>query len=218
MRQFVRLTGFVLLATAFASCGGGRKAEEVKKQAEEVAKGADQTGQGLEQMVKGFEQMAQSAGDAAKGLEGQPAVEPVSFRDLQAVLPTVGGWTMEKPRGEKMTSPVAFSKSEVTYRKDEATIQIEIMDSGFNQLVLAPVMMMLAAGYERETDSGYEKGTKVGEFPAFEKWDSDGKDGELNVVVNKRFIVKVDGNNIADPKVLHEFAQAADLAKLAALK
>jgi hypothetical protein len=86
------------------------------------------------------------------------------------------------------------------------------MDSGFNQLVLAPVMMMLAAGYERETDSGYEKGTKVNEFPAFEKWDSDNKDGELNVVVNRRFIMKVDGNNIADPKVLREFAQAADLA------
>lgn len=217
MRQFVRLTTLVLVATAFAAsaCGGGKKTEEAQTPAQETAK---QTGSGLEQMAKGFEQMAKSAEEATKSLEQHAPVDPVSFRDLQTVLPSVAGWEMGKPKGEKMTSPVPFSKSEASYERDDARVQVEIMDSGFNQMLIAPAMMMLAAGYERETDSGYEKGTKVGAYPAFERWDSDGRNGELNVVVNKRFIVKVEGNNIADPKVLREFAQAADLAKLAAMK
>ena len=218
MRQFVRLTGVLLMTLAFAACGGDKKAEEVQKQAEEVAKSAEQTGKGLESMAKGLEQMAKSAEEAAKNLENQPAVEPVSFRELQEALPAMSGWEMEKPRGEKMTSPVPFSKSEATYRKDDSSVQVEILDSGFNQMLVAPAMMMLATGYERETETGYEKGTKIGDYPAFEKWNSESKDGELSVVVAKRFIVKVDGNNIPDPKVLHEFAKAANLGKLASFK
>lgn len=218
MRELMRLTGIVFLAVGITACGGDKKAQEAKQEAERAAKSAEQTGQGFEQMAKGFEQMAKSAEEAAKSLQNQPPVEPVSFRELQEVLPAMDGWEMDKPTGEKMTSPVPFSKSEATYRKDDASVQVEVMDSGFNQMLIAPALMMLAAGYERETESGFERGTKVGEFPAFEKWNSEDKDGELNIVVNKRFIVKVDGNNIADPKVLHEFARAAKLAKLSGLK
>ena len=81
-------------------------------------------------------------------------------------------------------------------------------------MLIAPFAMMLTSGYEKETENGYEKSVKVGEFPGWEKWNSAGKDGELNAIVNKRFMVQVEGRNIDDPKTLHDLLAATDLKKL----
>ena len=78
--------------------------------------------------------------------------------------------------------------------------------------------MFLTSGYEKETETGYEKSTKVGEHPGWEKWNSSRKDGELNAVVAKRFIVQVDGDNLDDVKALHAAMASVDLNKLASLK
>jgi hypothetical protein len=59
---------------------------------------------------------------------------------------------------------------------------------------------------------------KVGDHPGWETWDSQSKHGELNVIVNKRFIVQLSGRGIEDNKVLHELMQNTDLRKLAGLK
>jgi len=63
-----------------------------------------------------------------------------------------------------------------------------------------------------------EKSVKVGDYPGWEKWNQEGKDGELNVVVNKRFIVQIEGRGIEDTKILHDVMQRTDLKKLANLQ
>jgi hypothetical protein len=83
---------------------------------------------------------------------------------------------------------------------------------------MAPFAMFLSAGYEKETEDGYEKSVKVGEYPGWEKWNSGSKDGELNAVVGKRFLLTLEGNGLESTKVLYDLAQATDLAKLAAMK
>jgi hypothetical protein len=40
----------------------------------------------------------------------------------------------------------------------------------------------------------------------------------LTVIVNKRFIVAIEGRGIDNPKVLHEALEKTDLKKLAALQ
>ena len=50
---------------------------------------------------------------------------------------------------------------------------------------------MTAAGYAKETEGGYEKSTRIDGNPGFEKW-SRAETGELNVLVNDRFIVEVE--------------------------
>jgi hypothetical protein len=117
-----------------------------------------------------------------------------------------------------MTSPVAFSQAEGQYTKGDASIDVKIIDSGFSQLLLAPYAMMLAAGYERESSEGYEKSTTVNGQPGWEKWNSDSRDGEVNALVGKRFLVTIEGNGIDDVKVLHEAANKVDMGKLASLK
>ena len=148
---------------------------------------------------------------------GGKAADPVSFRDLQTAFPEVSGWTMEKPKGERMSSPVAFSQTEVRYKNGEQEIEVKIVDSAFNQMLVAPWAMFLSAGYEKETDDGYEKSTTVAGNPSFEKWNDKRKDGELNIVVAKRFLVSVEGNQLTDVKQLHDFAGKIDFGKLAAL-
>ena len=60
--------------------------------------------------------------------------------------------------------------------------------------------MMIAAGYSRETSDGYEKATTIGGNPAVEKWDKGDNRGELNILVGKRFMVTIEGRDLADIK------------------
>jgi len=166
--------------------------------------------------MEGFAGAMKGMADAMAGGEGK-TVDPVSFRDLQSALPEVSGWTMDKPRGERMTSPIAFSQTEAEYTRDDQHIDVKIVDSGFNQMLIAPWAMFLGAGYERETDEGYEKAVSIDGNPGFEKWNSASKDGELNIVVAQRFLVTIEGRGLDDPSVLHEVFSRLDTGKLTAL-
>jgi hypothetical protein len=222
----------IIAAACFAlaaSVACGKSAEEKKR--EEAAKALEQASRQMAEAGKKMEEgAAKGAEEMAKGLEGlakglgalaggsTEAVEPVSFKELQTVFTEVPGWEMGKPTGEKMTSPISFSKASVVYRKGDARIEATLVDSGFNQLLLLPYAWIQNMGYEKETERGYEKAVKVAGHPGFEKWDSEGKDGEVNAFVNKRYILQLEGSNLDDTKVLHQFAQAANLGKLATLK
>jgi uncharacterized protein YceK len=215
----------VVMALAIATAGCGKPAEQkqaeqaaqqVAQGAQQVAKsteqGASQAAKGLEQMAKGLEAMANGAGGNTK------PVDPVSFRDLQTVFPDLDGWEKAKPTGERMTSPVAYSEAEVHYTKGDSRLTLKIVDSGFNQLLLMPFTMLMQTGYEKETSSGYEKSTTVAGQPGWEKWNTEGKDGEVTAFVNKRFILTLQGRNVDDVKALHQIVGHLDLAKLGAMK
>lgn len=237
------LTGVVGLVAVLA-VGCGRTPEE--KAADALKDAATAAAKAGEEMAKAGTAAAQAGaaaaqagsqaagGEAAKGMEdfakamqgmaaalggnnGGKTSEPVSFRDLQAALPTVAGWTMDKPKGERMSAPVAFSQTEARYSNGKQSIEVKIVDSAFNQILVAPWAMFLTAGYEKETDDGYEKSTTLAGQPGFEKWNSERKDGEINLVVAKRFLVSVEGDGLSDVKELHEFAGKVDFGKLAAL-
>lgn len=223
MRQLSAVVLAAIVAMGAAGCGKSeaeRQAEEAAKRAEAAAqameKAAEQQGQQAEAFAQGMQQMAESLQGMAGG--DQKPVEPVSFRDLQTVFPAVDGWEMGKPTGEKMTMPVSFSQAEVTYTKGDASVEATIIDSGYHQLLVAPYAMFLTSGYEKETEDGYEKSTLVGGNPGWERWNQDGRSGEVNAFVGKRFLVKFEGSGIDSAQVLHDFAKAADLGKLAGMK
>jgi hypothetical protein len=215
----MRRAGILAIAALVAAGACGKSSEEKKEeqQTQQAAKtaeaGAAEAAKGLEQMAKGLEAMA--GGAAAANAQ---SVDPVSFRDMQALFPEFEGWEKGKPTGERMSSPFKYSEAEVRYTKGDSRIELKMIDSGFNQLLLTPYAMFLTAGYEKETSDGYEKSTKVNGQPGWEKWDSSGKDGELNALVGKRFLVQLDGRGIEDTKLLHELAGKIDMAKLSTLK
>ena len=215
MRSFVVIVSAVVVAVTAAACGKSEQqkaAEAAAKQLEEAAKSAESG-----DTAKSLEEMGKALGALAGGGSGEnKPIEPVSFRELQVAFPEFEGWEKGKPTGERMSSPVPFSEAEVRYTKGDAQIEAKLVDSGFNQLLIAPLSMFLSAGYEKETEDGYEKAVKVAGFPGFERWNSEAKTGEVTAVISKRFILTVEGENLTDTKVLHQFAERANLRALPA--
>ena len=224
----LRMFGVVGLALSLTmACGKSEEekaaekaAEETREAAEALKKAAESAGgaataQGLQDFAKAMEGVAGAMG--GKTPDGK-TIEPVRFQELQAALPEVSGWQREEPRGERMTAPVPFSQAEADYAMGDANINVKVVDSAFSQMLIAPWSMFLTAGYERETNEGYEKAITLAGNPGFERYNKANKDGELNIVVAKRFLVTIEGDNIADTKVLHDFASRIDTGKLESLK
>ena len=225
--RYVKHGALVVAIAVAVACGKSdaeRQAEETAKQlekaAEEMQKAADAAEKGSAGAAEGMEAFAKAmaaAAGAAAGNDGKP-IDPVSFQSLETVLPEVSGWEREKPRGERMTMPVPFSQTETSYTNGDARIEVKVVDSAFNQLLVSPWAMFMSSGYSRETSEGYEKAVNLGGNPGFEKWNSDTRDGELNLVVAKRFLVTLEGSNLDSAGVLHDFAAKIDTGKLATLK
>ena len=223
--RMMGVVGLVLLLAA--ACGKSdeekaaeKAAEETKEAAEALKNAAESAGsagaaQGLQEFAKAMEGMAGAM--SGTGPDGKP-VQPVTFQQLQTALPEVAGWERSTPTGERMTAPVPFSEAEADYKAGDANVTVKIVDSAFSQMLIAPWSMFLSAGYEKQTSDGYEKSVSVNGNPGFERWNSADKDGELNIVVAKRYLVTVEGQDLTDTKPLHEIAARIDAAKLAALK
>lgn len=214
MRVRLLCVGMAIVVTV--ACG--KSATE--KRAEEIQKSADQVQSSAENMAKGMADMARGLGALAGNTTdpNQKPVDPVSFRELQGAFGDISGWEKAKPTGERMTMPINYSEAKITYTKGDSNIEVQISDSAFNQMLMVPYSMFLTSGYEKETSDGYEKSTKVGEYPGWEKWNSSDKDGELNAIVNKRFIVQVNGRRLDNEQMLRTAMASVDLKKLAALK
>jgi hypothetical protein len=227
MRRVNLLLLIGLFLTFAAACGKSEEqraaekaAEETREAAEALQKAAESAGasgaaEGLQEFAKAMEGVAGAMSGTTP--DGKP-VDPVSFQALQTALPELNGWERSAPGGERMTAPVAFSEAETHYTRGSANVTVKIVDSAFSQMLVAPWAMFLTAGYERESSEGYEKSVKIDGNPGFERWNKDSKTGELNLVVAKRYLVTVEGNNIDNTKVLHEFASKIDADKLTTLK
>ena len=74
-----------------------------------------------------------------------------------ALLPEHAGWTRGKPRGEQVSMGMDMSRAHGDYEKGESSIDLEITDSSFNQLFLAPLTTYLATGYSERSNEGYRR-------------------------------------------------------------
>ena len=159
---------------------------------------------------------------AALAAQGTPTAKQldtaVEFEKLIALLPEGNGWTRSKPKGEQVSVGGAMSHAKAEYQKGDASIDLEITDSSFNQLVLSPFTMFLAAGYSERSGDNYSKSAPVAGNPGFEKWNHGARRGEVTVVVANRFIVQATGRNVDDIGAVRSLVKSVNLAALATLK
>jgi len=208
----------IAIAVLMSACGANtdEATKQIQKAAEEIQKSVG-SGRGVQGVSKGLEDLARGMSSMANDPNAKP-VDPMTIDALKTALPDLSGWEKGKPTGERMSSPVNYAEAKVTFTKGDSAVDVKIVDSAMNQLLIAPFSMFLAVGYEKETDHGYEKGVKIGEYPGWERWDGEGKEGELNAIVGKRFIVQIEGRNIENMKVLHSAMENINLKKLADAK
>ena len=210
----------IAISMLMSACGGTTDdaAKQIQKAADEIQKSVGSgSARGLQGVSKGLEDLAKGMSAMANDPNAKP-VDPMTIDALKTALPDLSGWEKGKPTGERMSSPVNYAEAKVTFTKGDSAVDVKIVDSAMNQLLIAPFSMFLAVGYEKETDHGYEKGVKIGEYPGWERWDGEGKEGELNAIVGKRFIVQIEGRNIENMKVLHSTMENINLKKLADAK
>ena len=210
----------IAISMLMSACGGTTDdaAKQIQKAADEIQKSVGSgSARGLQGVSKGLEDLAKGMSAMANDPNAKP-VDPMTIDALKTALPDLSGWEKGKPTGERMSSPVNYAEAKVTFTKGDSAVDVKIVDSALNQLLIAPFSMFLAVGYEKETDHGYEKGVKIGEYPGWERWDGEDKEGELNAIVGKRFIVQIEGRNIENMKVLHSTMENINLKKLADAK
>lgn len=198
----------LLPALLLLGCGGSKEKEVQEEKDEESVS-----------MMGAASAMKEMAAQAEEMQKNGP-VATVDFRSLKELLPAdADGLPRKEANGEK-TGAAGFSISTATgkYANNDGTesIEISIADGGGS-----PMMMGLAAWamieVDKETENGYEKTSKIGDNKSYEKYDNAEKDGEVAVLVNKRFIVTAKGRGVPMDKI-KEALNDVDLGKLGSLK
>ena len=174
---------------------------------------------GNQQPPANMEDMMKAMGALMSG--GTNAASLVDFRELKALLPaTLDGMKRTNASGEKsgaMGMTVAFAEG--TYEADAGgNIHIKISDNAG----LGGFMAFAQAGWagseiDRESDTGFERTTTYGQNKAREEYDNRGKSGKVEILVGGRFMVEVNGNDVAW-EAIQAAAKKVDLTKLSALK
>jgi hypothetical protein len=155
------MTPFARIATvgALASVVAACGQSPQQQQAEQIQKNA-------QQLAQNAAQISGNAQDVFKGFEAMA-------RGMAAAATNAANVQLVDPG---------------RYKKDDFEVTEKITDSGFNQLLVAPISMMLAAGYA------------------------------VTVFVSQRFLVELEGSGMSDNKELQAFLARTDLKKLAAIK
>ena len=210
MKTSFMLSLVLASAMLLSSCGGKQEEKE----------GAEQ--EGAEQEAdKSAVDALEAFADKAKEMGSREAVDPIDFRKLKELMPEkIAGMSRTEATGEK-SGAMGFTVSTASAKykgEGEENLNIEIVDTGG----IAGVSTMALAGWsmaeiDKETTTGYEKTTKIEGYKAFEKYDNEGKSGEVNVLVADRFVVNVQGDHITVDQ-LKNALKDLDLAKLGNLK
>lgn len=148
-----------------------------------------------------------------ESINKQAPVEPVSLQELIEYLPPVpSGWTAEKPKGQTNSfGNYSIAHIKQTYSRNDKTMTVTIFDWAFNSALYLP--FILSTEFSQESTEGYNKGIKIGEIPGREEYDYHTKDGSLNLLINQRFFVQIDGKNIEETE-LREWWELLDYRAL----
>lgn len=197
----------LLPAMLLIGCGGSKEEEQEKKDEESVSTmGA----------VGALKEMANQAEEMGK----KGPVATVDFRTLKELLPAdADGLPRKEATGEKNgAAGFTVSTAEGKYANDDNSerIELSIIDGGGSAMMFGLAAWSML-DIDKETENGYEKTTKIGDNKAYEKYDNADKDGEIAVLVNKRFIVSVKGKGVSMDKIKAAL-EDVDLDKLADLK
>ena len=211
----------VMVLGLVTGCGGDADGDGPLDQVaamRETAGNAKNAVGAMSQMRETMEQMQQE-------MEEGVSVEPVDFRELRALLPEeLPGMERTNAAGEKgRAMGLAMSKATGEYsttdEEDRGRIQITLTDLGSLKGAAMMGYGWMMMEIDRESDTGYERTTQYGDFPAHEKWErrGDSANGEMQVVVGNRFIVAIDGRQV-EMEQIKDALERVDLEQLEKMK
>lgn len=205
VRKSNLLIAGLVIATLLTACGGKEEKEE-QDNASVSTTGA----------VAALKEVAAQAEEMQKN----GPVETVDFRQLKDLLPAdADGLSRKEATGEKtgaMGFNVSTARGEYTNGDGSERIEVDIVDAGGTGALMGLAAWSMI-DIDKETANGYERTAKMGNYKTYEKYDNDGKNGEINILVNKRFVVTAKGNGVSMDKIKATL-EDIDLAKLETIK
>ena len=204
--------GILIIAISFAivNCGG-RKEKSSEKEEPGILEKAKDVAQGFKAISKTVE--------AAKKEEDRKPIDPVNFRELLPFLPPpISGWeAKEKPSGSTQSygNQWKFSEVQQHFAKQDSTVNVKITDGAYIPMIYTA--FTFASSIEEDTTERYHKGIIIGEDKGFEEYNYNNKDGKLMLLVNKRFLLELEGNKIDNTDILKDYLKQIDTKKLASL-
>jgi hypothetical protein len=152
-------------------------------------------------------------------LAGGKDVQPVDFHKLKDMLPeSLPGMPRKEASGQSGEA-MGLKGSSATARYSDgagANVSIEIADMG-SLSGLAGLAAKFDPNMEKETDTGYERTTKVDGQLVHERYDRRARSGEVGIIVVDRFVVTVRGEGV-DAVALTGTLKQIDLTRLAAAR
>ncbi len=161
----------------------------------------------MEKMTKGM----------AAAADRKP-VPPVGFKVLIDYLPkNLDGMKADEPKGQTTTAGEwQYSQGEAHYRSDDGNrnAKVGLFDYANIPMLYAPVQMIMNMKMSTESTEGYERSTKIGGFPAHEKWTKVSQENEVTILVADRFVVTTTTRGLGEDSA-KKIAQSIDLKGLA---
>jgi hypothetical protein len=114
--------------------------------------------------------------------------------------------------------PARYSRAEAHFSRGDGSIELELTDSGFQPLILAPISVFLGPGSSERSGGATRNAVTVNGSPGSESWTPAGRRGEMVVLVSRRFVVTATGRGLADLEPLRQVVRAVDFGRLAGLK
>jgi len=146
-------------------------------------------------------QLKEQVKDAGKTLAKSIDVEPVDYEKLKGLLPKKLK-KMERVElfGERASGlGIKLSYARAEYRdRDQGSIKIKITDTGsIKKLASLAMTAWAAANIQRKSDDGYERTFDYNGHRAYTKYSRSKAAGEIKVLVANRFLVEVEGEDVA---------------------
>jgi len=172
--------------------------------------------------IKGLDEFVDKMEELSEEYEEGREVEVVDFRTLKEMLPeNVGDLKRTSATGEKnsaMGFTVSQTEGDYTLEDGSQRITIKIMDMGSVKGWAGLAAWGWTLGeVDRETETGYEKTITYKGHKGYEKYDNEYQNGSIEVLIAKRYMVSVDGDNVP-MDLIKEALDEIDVGKLEGMK
>ncbi|MFP4083224.1 MAG: hypothetical protein ACLFVG_10805 [Candidatus Aminicenantes bacterium] len=150
----------------------------------------------------------------------QETVEPVNWRELIPFLIDIPGFEKEgEPDGESVSMMnYKWSKVSQYYVAEgdgDKKLTLEIVDSAMVSMALQGFKAMM--GMEVDTSEESIKQININGYPALEIYRYHSKSAELNILIENRFLVRLEGDDFEDTSQLKNISKNIDLKGIADL-
>ncbi|MFN8353811.1 MAG: hypothetical protein U0Y10_05185 [Spirosomataceae bacterium] len=209
MKIFRFTIAVVLTSAVLFSCDTAKKVKETTDNLSAAKNAAENMQEGMEAANKRIEE---------RKAKGDTLAMP--YKDLQAYLPSISGYTADGGPSGSTTNMMGFSLStcEQNYKKGDSNIKVKITDYNAGYSAFMGITAMMKAGFSSEDDNQKAGGVNMGVdgVAGYETIYKKDKRAQLILAIADRFYIELEGDNLDNSEALQTIAKDMKLSDLAA--